>query len=251
MTNLNYDGSPYQNNINNGLKSDINNTLERNEINIQPRHVASVPSDNYKRPSNLNLKLEENISEWDRIYSANVTDQHLSNQLNSFPVSHGIDSSQASNSSIRKSGYRPYPIKETKESNKEIKSNNGLSQVGGLGPNTGGEEWLKKKEKQDKMNEFASNVKLLNMQNAQKLPPSNLRKPKIEEISKSKRDIAIEFSKKIPKPRIKKSDADGDNDIKDVGNQQDHDMGEKEDELEKYEIQHMHYLNQVEKIKIS
>ena len=227
----------------------MDNSLERNEINIQPRHVASVPSDNYKRASNSNSKLEENISEWERIYSANVTDQHLSNQFNGFPVSYAIDS-QATNSSVRKSGYRPYPIKEIKESNKEIKSN-GLTQVGGLGPNTGGEEWLKKKEKQDKMNEFASNVKLLNMQNAQKLPPSNLRKPKIEETTKSKRDIAMEFSKKIPKPRIKKSDTDADNDIKDVGNQQDHDMGEKEDELEKYQIQHMHYLNQVEKIKIS
>ena len=245
MKNQKYDGSEYQNNINYGFKPNINNNIEKNEFDIQPRHVASVPDNNSKRVLNSKSKPEENISEWDRIYSANVADQYLSSQFHNFPVPNVKDNSQTINFYVRKSGYKPYPL-----TNKEIKSN-GIPQVGGLGPNTGSEEWLKKKEKQDKINEFASNVKLLNMQNAQKLPPSNLRKPKTEDTSKSKREVAMEFSKKVPKPRLRKSYGGDDVDIKDFGNQQDHDVGVKEDELEKYQRQHMHYLNQVEKIKIS
>ena len=189
-------GFNIQNNINYGITANVNHSLEKDGFDIRLRHLASnnLPDDNFKQGLNMKPKAEDNNIEWDRMYSAYVASQYNSRQFSNFPISQDNDSIQTYNSSAKKSGYKPYTLKEYKES-RETQSK-ASTQVGGLGPNIGGEEWLKKKEKLDKMNEFAINVKLLHMQNAQKLPPSHLRKPKAEDVSKSKRDIATEFGKK-------------------------------------------------------
>ena len=189
-------GLNLHNNINYGIKANLNHSFEKDGFDIQLRHVISnnLPDDNFKQGLNMKPKAGDNNTEWDRMYSAYIANQYNSRQFSNFPVSPDNDSIQTYNSSPKKSGYKPYTLKEYKES-REIQSKV-LTQVGGLGPNIGGEEWLKKKEKLDKMNEFGINVKLLHMQNSQKLPPSHLRKPKAEDVSKSKRDIATEFGKR-------------------------------------------------------
>ncbi|CAG9327667.1 unnamed protein product [Blepharisma stoltei] len=75
-------------------------------------------------------------------------------------------------------------------------------ELGGLGAvNIGTEEWIKRKEMQDRRVDYAKQVKYIN---AASLPPSGAKKtPKITEKVPSKMQRANEFAKNIPKPQLK------------------------------------------------
>jgi hypothetical protein len=208
---------------------------------MNARSIASVPERNKRVNGNSNEPIRNHDDHDTRVYSANNAFFSKPSQAsqNQDYDNYGMPETGYATGGIRKSAYRPYTLKEYKES-KDVQGK-ALTQLGGLGPNLGGEEWQKKREKIEKMNNFALGVKIVN---AQKLPPASMRKPKMEEIpGKSKRDAMIEFAKNVPKPRARKSEADNDIIIEEESTS-------KENDLEKFQRQHLHYLNQVEKIKI-
>lgn len=94
----------------------------------------------------------------------------------------------------RLADFTPYTLKDYKL----IKSEK-YYELGGLGAyNIGTEEWEKKKELQDKKNEYAKQV----MQaNSTLLPAPSVKKSKEKELGSRQR--AIEFAKKIPKPPLR------------------------------------------------
>ena len=80
--------------------------------------------------------------------------------------------------------------------------------MGGLGANIGSDDWEKAKKKSEQAQEYA---KQLRLQNQNKPPPS---KPKKEAEPKEKttREKALEFAKNIPKPKVKKSTQESEED---------------------------------------
>ena len=72
--------------------------------------------------------------------------------------------------------------------------------MGGLGPNTGSEEWLKSKKKKECSEDFAKNVKQLNKEKLSKQPKKEPPKRKLPPKGSSTREKAKEFAKKILKP---------------------------------------------------
>lgn len=70
--------------------------------------------------------------------------------------------------------FRPYTLKDYKA----LQSQSSNVRRGGLGPNTYTEDWVKKKEKTDRMMVFAEMVRISNNKN---VPISEVRKPHTEE----------------------------------------------------------------------
>lgn len=133
--------------------------------------------------------------------------------------------------------YKPYTIKEYNELQKTASS---VSQKG-LGPNINTEDWLKRKEKLDKMINFSQNVKLFN---SKKITDNHVFEQPIVEKNfiKSKREKALDFAKNIPKPLVSVKRKPENNEIK----------GETKElkfnnELEILEQQHLKLLNEIEK----
>ena len=87
---------------------------------------------------------------------------------------------------INRYEYKPYTLKDYKE----IMN---VDTLGGLGANIGTEDWNKKKEKMDKMNEYAKNI--FKKTKGTKNKNNDLKNKKKEEISTRKR--ASEYSKLI------------------------------------------------------
>ena len=99
----------------------------------------------------------------------------------------------------------PNKPKETYTKNMIIAKKILIPEMKGLGPNINTEEWKEKKEKMDKMNQFAMNVKLLNSQKLSETKPIKPTIPQIDENSaKARREKAVEFSKMVPKPTLKR-----------------------------------------------
>ena len=85
---------------------------------------------------------------------------------------------------INRFEYKPYTLKDYKEIIN-------VDTLGGLGANIGTEEWEKKKEKMDKMSEYAKNI--FNKTKTFKNKTHHLTNKKKDEISTRKR--ASEYSK--------------------------------------------------------
>jgi hypothetical protein len=164
------------------------------------------------------------------------------------------------------SSYKPYSLKDYKV----IKDKDGV-QLGGLGSNTGTDDWQKVKEKRDKMLEFSQNVKLFNA-NAQRTSGSeyNFKPRREKEKSPSKRDVALEFAKNVPKPKQQRREASPEpkspelkarkaqSDIisykraeSDVTYRPAMMHNDVHNELAEYEQRHNHYRAQLEKLKLA
>ena len=109
---------------------------------------------------------------------------YLTNQNNITNLTYLNNKSNMTN--INRHEYKPYTLKDYKE----IMN---VDTLGGLGANIGTEDWNKKKEKMDKMNEYAKNIFKKTKGNKNK--NSDLKNRKKEEISTRKR--ASEYSKLI------------------------------------------------------
>ncbi len=122
-------------------------------------------------------------------------------------------------------------------------------ELGGLGANVGGDVWQVKKGKIDRMTEYAKNA---NKMNKCRLPlpphPSLPRKPPAPGVvqAKRKKQKMAEYAKQIPRPRKPRASSPP------------HEGEPEEDpimvpgpmsELERLEMQHNEYLQQVEKLK--
>lgn len=156
----------------------------------------------------------------------------------------------------------PEKPKETYTKNMIIAKKMLVPEMKGLGPNINTEEWKEKKEKMDKMNQFAMNVKLLNSQKLSETKPIKPSMPQIDENSaKARREKAMEFAKMVPKPTIKReasrlADKNNDNNIKTKNVNEKKGKNEKnsiesnfdgENELEKLERMHLKHQQEIEK----
>jgi hypothetical protein len=78
--------------------------------------------------------------------------------------------------------------------------------MGGLGPNIGGEQWEEAKRKKEIALQYANNLKQLNTSHAL---PLNVRlrsgHSNFKEKEASTRERMNEFSKNIPKPKVRKA----------------------------------------------
>ena len=109
---------------------------------------------------------------------------YLTNQNNLTNLTYLNNKSNMTN--INRHEYKPYTLKDYKD----IMN---VDTLGGLGANIGTEDWNKKKEKMDKMNEYAKNI--FKKTKGTKNKNNDLKNKKKEEISTRKR--ASEYSKLI------------------------------------------------------
>ena len=111
------------------------------------------------------------------------------------------------------------------------------------------------------MNQFAMNVKLLNSQKLSETKPIKPTMPQIDENSaKARREKALEFSKMVPKPTVKKEAIivtnKNNNNVKTKNGDQKKEKNEKnlsesnfdgENELEKLDRMHRKHQEEIEK----
>jgi len=146
-----------------------------------------------------------------------------------------------------KTSYKPHNLKEYKDLKKAP------VRLGGLGPNTNTDEWQKTREKKDKMTEFSQNVKLFNSQRTTGFDNPRPRKEKEKELSK--REIALQFAKNVPKPRPKREvSQDDDEELPDLEVQKsksDNPGKYGGNELDEFELRHMQYVAQLERMKLN
>jgi len=163
------------------------------------------------------------------------------------PPSSSPQGSKSENQS--RTNFKPYNLKDYKDM-----KGNGPVKLGGLGANTNTDEWYKEKSKRDKMVEFSQNVKLFNMQ---RLPNTETsfkpRKDKEKEKEKSRREIALEFAKNVPKPKVRKNSPIEEEPMEDLYTKKSEsdmivDYGGTND-LDVYEQRHNFYAAQLQRIK--
>ena len=120
-----------------------------------------------------------------RPISAQIIGRSNRSYINNNNVTNLTMNNKSNMTNINRFEYKPYTLKDYKE----IMN---VDTLGGLGANIGTEEWEKKKEKMDKMNDYAKNIfkKSKGMKNK-----INKKKKKNEQISTRKR--ASEYSKLI------------------------------------------------------
>ncbi len=122
--------------------------------------------------------------------------------------------------------------------------------LGGLGANVGGEEWSAKKEKQARMTEYAKAVTKVNKSRpavlSDKPPlPRKMVPEKVEE-AKRKKEKMLEYSKRVPKPKKARGEAVG---PENAEAEEKTEPVRELTELEKLELQHNEYMEQIEKLK--
>ena len=216
--NVNHINNPYiinqnQNQINNNISPMVyykyqnpymyynyNTNLYMNN-NIQPIYppyqLYYYPNQNMINPyivQNNNLTNIENNKTENKITNKKklrpISAQTISNNRSYLNSNNNITNLTINNKSnmtnINRYEYKPYTLKDYKE----IMN---VDTLGGLGANIGTEDWTKKKEKMDKMSEYARNI--FNKTKGAKNKNNGLKNKKKEEISTRKR--ANEYSKLI------------------------------------------------------
>jgi len=145
--------------------------------------------------------------------------------------------------------YKPYSLKDYKE----IKPQKYVK-LGGLGADVGGDVWKKRKEKLERMTEYAKgaksyNSKILRTTKRTSAPPgSKIISAEMEEAIQRKLK-AKEYARQIPKPKLIPKSPDVNlipmmnEDIAEIA------KTEPLTELEKLEMQHNEYLAQIERMK--
>ncbi|KAM3137552.1 hypothetical protein pb186bvf_010342 [Paramecium bursaria] len=134
--------------------------------------------------------------------------------------------------------YRPYTYQDY-----EMMKKTAQTRLGGLGPNTGGEDWYKDKEKQAKRQQFAEYVKIFNSTNV--TTNNKIQAKPMEQINA--RQKAMEFAKNIPRPPVRTQQQQQQQQQTTTVKQQPKDPFD--DEIAKLEREHLKYLNQLDKIK--
>jgi len=116
--------------------------------------------------------------------------------MNRQPPSSSPDAGKKSSQIQSSTNYKPYNLQDYKDV--KVKAS---VKLGGLGANTNTDEWYSQKEKREKMLEFSQNVKMFNMQ---RLPvtETGFKPRKEKEKEKSRREVALEFAKNVPKPKL-------------------------------------------------
>jgi hypothetical protein len=71
--------------------------------------------------------------------------------------------------------------------------------LGGLGANIGTEEWEKAKKKQEVFNEYGKQIRMQNLSKQMNVK----RKDDQPQREMSKREKALEFAARVPKPKVK------------------------------------------------
>ena len=160
--------------INNQINLPMNKNLEINNNNNNNNKGTEIKKigNNKKRLRPISA---QNIHTSNRSYLtnySNITNLTINNKSNL--------------TNINRFEYKPYTLKDYKEIIN-------VDTLGGLGANIGTEEWEKKKEKMDKMSEYAKNI--FNKTKTLKNKNNHLMNKKKEEISTRKR--ASEYSKLI------------------------------------------------------
>ncbi|CDW74030.1 UNKNOWN [Stylonychia lemnae] len=144
--------------------------------------------DVYKQFELADQKYQEKVKPLSGVVNTN----YQSNNLNK--VSSNIQLGQSSSTTT--SGlYKPYSVKEYKQ----MQQTSQQIKLGGLGANIGGEDWEKAKKKQEQIQEYAKQLRLQNINKPPPIKKNREEKPK----EKTARDKAIEFSKNVPKPKMR------------------------------------------------
>lgn len=145
-----------------------------------------------------------------------------------------------------KTSYKPYSLREYKDTKKPP------TKLGGLGPNINTEEWQKTKEKKDRMAEFSQNVKMFNAQRTFSTE-SSIKPRKEKEKEASKREVALQFAKNIPKPRPKREYSQDEESPELVPHKSHSDkpVTYGHNDLDELEQRHMQYLAQLERMKLN
>ncbi|KAG2373920.1 hypothetical protein C9374_011585 [Naegleria lovaniensis] len=172
------------------------------------------------------ISIEDNICDVSEI--SNPASSHPSLRNNSYSAIHGIskkkdeeefewglskESEQTEDCSIKQKkepSYKPYSIEDYNKINKQ-----GYVKLGGLGADLHNEKLIEKKEKINKIREYAKEIAQINNSkiSKQKGESKPLSKSKTPE-EPSAREKAKEFAAKIPKPKSKRQShrADKEND---------------------------------------
>jgi len=153
------------------------------------RDIHSNPSPHQQMYTNPFTYYPSNASQFGR-------EPHFEGSpMNRQPPSSSPDAGKKATPIQNSTNYKPYNLQDYKDV--KVKAS---VKLGGLGANTNTDEWYTQKEKRDKMIEFSQNVKMFNMQ---RLPATETGfKPRKEkEKERSRRDVALEFAKNVPKPK--------------------------------------------------
>lgn len=227
---LNLEGGLYKNETANVTNQQMLN-VGQNIINMNMQQQINM-TNNANYNNLFSHPSEENYT--NKHY--NLTDQ---NDFRGRKGNHGYLKSAEDYGKRKK--FTPYSIRDFKELSRTINY-----KVGGLGANLN-DDWLTKKRKAEKIKEFSDVIKEMNIEKI-----SN-QQPKEKELSKqiSTRERALEFSKNIPKPKIKeKSSTDNNRNQNETGSNKEIDTEIKmiEDHLGQLEMQHQYYQNKITSI---
>lgn len=111
--------------------------------------------------------------------------------------SYQMDARTAANDSTRR--YTPYTLQDYKNTNMP-------AILGGLGPNTGGDEWRVRKDKMDRMTEYARSTQRTNMRRLisssaeRSIMGEHVRRPEFGLAAQKQRRMA-DYARRIPRPR--------------------------------------------------
>ena len=161
----------------------MNQYYINNQINIPTNKNLEIDNNNNKTEIK---KIGNNKKRLRPISAQNIHTSNRSYLTNCNNLTNLTLNNKSNLTNINRFEYKPYTLKDYKEIIN-------VDTLGGLGANIGTEEWEKKKEKMDKMSEYAKNI--FNKTKTIKNKNNHLMHKKKEEISTRKR--ASEYSKLI------------------------------------------------------
>ncbi len=162
-----------------------------------------------------------------------------------------VPSSNPKEKQSHKQKYKPYTLRDYKEIKPEK-----YSALGGLGANVGGDKWQLQRGKLDRMTEYAKGAKKFNRERmtgfSKRLSaPSKVIMPEVEEAIKRKRRM-MDYAKQIPRPkRTVEGTPFSEGGAVDIREDEENDAAIREPltELEKLEMQHNEYMDQIGRMK--
>ena len=167
---------------------------------------------------------------------------HSRNPPNEIQVLPGMGARSTSLSEITPNKYRVYTLRDHEETKGQK-----YYMLGGLGADIGGKEWETRKEKLDRMSEFAKAVNLANRytllnNTSRPVLPGKHRLPEFEQAIQKKQKM-LEYAKRVPKPKLAK--------IPEIeeGLQEMKARTEPLCELEKFEMEHNEFMERVAQFK--
>lgn len=180
------------------LKSSANSILKKS-ISPQPDTFAAFHG------TNPSIKLSQNDHQHAQSsFLPTHSDSPRLIKRKLVPIAPVLDSSEGKHKEMNRSyerteykNFTPYTLKDYHSIKPQT-----YYQLGGLGPNVGSEEWLQKKNLNEKRINYGLNVYLIN---AARLPLLPMNVKKSVEKEENPRDRAWRFAQNVPKPLLKKS----------------------------------------------